>query len=95
MANKFKDNERRPLVAPGSKPNAEEKVVEPTPVVEEKPAVISKDVLNNIIAPKKPTGSARTFYLSEGAQEKLDRYAKENKTNPSKALDALLNAILE
>jgi hypothetical protein len=95
MANKFKDNEKRPLVAPGSKPNVEEKVVEPTPVVEEKPAVISKDVLNNIIAPKKPTGSARTFYLSEGAQEKLDRYAKENKTNPSKALDALLNAILE
>lgn len=95
MANKFKDNEKRPLVAPGSKPGVEEKVIEPTLVIEEKPAVISKDVLNNIIAPKKPTGSARTFYLSEGAQEKLDRYAKENKTNPSKALDALLNAILE
>ena len=95
MANKFKDNEKRPLVAPGSKPPTEKVVVEPTPVVDEKPAVISKDVLNNIIAPKKPTGSARTFYLSEGAQEKLDKYAKENKTNPSKALDALLNAILE
>ena len=95
MANKFKDNEKRPLVAPGSKPQTEKVVVEPTPVIEEKPAVISKDVLNNILPPKKPTGSARTFYLSEEAQEKLDRYAKENKTNPSKALDALLNAILE
>lgn len=95
MANPFKESENKKKVAPGSKPQTEKVVVEPTPVAEEKPAVISKDVLNNIIAPKKPTGSARTFYLSEGAQEKLDRYAKENKTNPSKALDALLNAILE
>lgn len=97
MANKFKDNEKRALVAPGSKPQTEKVVVEPQPVVEEEKTVVPFDVKNIFKPqkPKEPKASAATYYLSIEVQEKIERLAKQQKMNKSKALDTLLNAILE
>lgn len=85
MANPYKKEKQG--VAPGGAPKP---VVKEEPVIEEKPV---QENPFNIEIEKKPKGKAYSFYLDVEAQEKLEKFAKQNKCTKSKALNALLHKL--
>lgn len=62
-------------------------------VIVEKPQTIKNNPLDGMLE-KKRKSKSYAFYLSDEAVEKLDKLAKQNKCNKSKALDTLLRSIL-
>lgn len=92
MANPFKEAENKKKVAPGGElePKQTEVVVEPK---REEPPKPQENLLAGMIE-EKQRGKACTFYLSPEASEKLEKLAKQNKCNKSKALDTLLRSLL-
>ena len=104
MANRYKAAENRPRVAPGGNkpvpPVEETPVVEPviapetTQVESESVQVVGTDFLAGKIEPKQE-GKTVGFYLSNEANKKLERLAKQLKCSKSKALDTLIRNVLE
>ena len=106
MANPFKEGDKRKKVAPGGDkpkptidPPAEPVVVEPpapTPAAEatEVTPVVGKEHLAKFMEPK-AEGKTVGFYLSNEANQKLEKLAKQLKCSKSKALDTLIRNVLE
>lgn len=78
---------------------------EPKPVVEDVPeipeketAVVEKQETTNLLAEltqkKKPVGKGCNVYLDADVIEKLDKLAKQTKTNRSKVINTLLRNLL-
>jgi hypothetical protein len=94
MANPYKESDNKKKVAPGGehepKPKKKETVVKPQVVEPPKP---QENLLAGMIE-EKQRGKTHAFYLSHEASEKLEKLAKQNKCNKSKALDTLLRSLL-
>lgn len=105
MSNRYKNAAKRDRVPPGGEkpvPPAEE----PTPVLEDIPAVepevetsdtapmVGKEFLAKFVEPK-TEGKSYSVYLSAEAGKKLEKLAKQLKCSKSKALDILLRNAVE
>ena len=94
--NPFENTESREGVKPKRKEPIPEPVEQP-PVVKEDP-VVEKPETTNLLAEltqkKKPVGKGCNVYLDADVIEKLDKLAKQTKTNRSKVINTLLRNLL-
>lgn len=101
MANKFKQAENKPRVAPGgvNPPKQPEEVVVAEPIIEtpienivettpETPLTVGELLTGKV--EKKLEGKSVSLYLTTEALENLEKFAKTNKCSKSKAADLIL-----
>lgn len=101
MANKFKQAENKPRVAPGggNPPKQPEELVVAEPITEnltenivetttETPLTVGELLTGKV--EKKPEGKSVSLYLTTEALENLEKFAKANRCSKSKAADLIL-----
>lgn len=98
-ANPYFGTEPRATISPRHKTPAPEPVEqpEPEPVVSEEPMVEKQETTNllaELTQKKKPVGKGCNVYLDSDVIEKLDKLAKQTKTNRSKVINTLLRNLL-